>query len=320
MILNRDGQDWLPPLYDSLRRQDYPSLVIYMVDNGSTDDSIHITQVNFPDVRILRYSANLGYSIAYNQAMPVAFADGCEWVIWSNSDILLLPGCLRELAKIAQSQQGVGVIGPAFYEWGADVPNYYMTGKHPLAAKAMTRYGESFTEVDWVEGSFLMVSARCVQDVGGLDPLLFFYWEEADFCRRVRYKGWRVLLSLRALARHYGGGSSLASQNAFSAMNYRKSRNQYIYTLTNPDRAFTANVFRATHLFLVLLKSAIRTSWAHVGFELRVLWNIVREFPEIWQKWRRDRVGGHPPLTTAEYRDVCMERVLSANTPSLDNV
>jgi len=45
-----------------------------------------------------------------------------------------------------------------------------------------------------LSGAFLMVSRKCVEAVGPLDPYLFFYWEETDFCRRARHLGWRVVL------------------------------------------------------------------------------------------------------------------------------
>src|SRR5450756_29513 len=117
LILNRNGKKWLPTIYDSIRLNVCPNVRVYLVDNASDDGSVEVTVDKYPEVTILRLPQNLGYCMAYNLAMPYAFADGCEWVIWANSDILLEPGCLTELTWAAQSHQRIGVLGPAFLAW-----------------------------------------------------------------------------------------------------------------------------------------------------------------------------------------------------------
>jgi GT2 family glycosyltransferase len=307
MILNRNGRDWLGALYESLRKQRYPRLKVYLVDNASTDDSIALTRADYPEVKILRFSENLGYCIAYNRAMPYAFRDGCDWIVWANNDVLLEPDCFLELVKIASQSRSIGVVGPTFLAWDSDEPNYYMKGKHPDAIDSMRKGSVMAFDVDWVEGSFLMVSAECIRDVGWLDPYLFFYWEETDFCRRARRKGWRVVLAPRAIARHYAGGWSFGNQENTNTANFLKSRNQYIYTLADPNRSFGYNLLEGLHLFLVLCKAALKASPAAFVYELRVLWGMLFELREIERKWRRDRDGLPPPSITPRYAKVSVE-------------
>ena len=192
--------------------------------------------------------------MAYNLAMPYAFAEGCEWVIWANNDIKLEPGRLSELMHVAQSDPTIGVLGPAFMAWERDDPNDYMVGNHPYALEAMKARSSEPVNVDWVEGSLLMVSRRCVERVGPLDPFLYFYWKEADFCRRARHRGWRVVLLPSALARHYGGGYAKENQQNAKTANQLKTRNYYIYQLAHPFGSFAQNLRAAVHLLLVYMK------------------------------------------------------------------
>lgn len=173
MILNCNGKQFLAPLYESIRRNGYPDIRIYLVDNFSDDGSVESTLRDHPDVIVIRMPQNLGFVIAYNLAMSHAFADGCEWVIWANNDILLEPGCLAELAQASQSDQSIGIIGPAFLSWDSDEPNYYMKGKCPDLIPAMHARSSIPVDVDWVEGSFLMVRRSVVETVGPLDPCFF---------------------------------------------------------------------------------------------------------------------------------------------------
>jgi GT2 family glycosyltransferase len=304
MILNQNGDKWLPPLYESLYRQNYPCLRIYLVDNASTDRSVTLTQAGFPDIRILQLSRNAGYCMAYNLTMPIAFSDGCQWVIWANNDVLLYPGCLFEMARTVQKDPKIGVIGPAFLSWETDEPNYYMYGKHPGAIESMMSGSEEPYDADWVEGSFLMVSSECVKQVGWLDPYLFFYWEETDFCRRaIRYK-WRVVLAPRALARHYAGGWSADNKGNANTANFLKSRNQYVYSLANPYRSYIRNLMECTHLFLVLVKAALGVSMMAALYEIRAFLRLMPELGKVRRKWLRDRLGISPQPTTPEFTDI----------------
>ena len=295
LILNRNGKDWLPPLYDSIRGNGYPDVRVYLVDNASDDGSVETTVKRRPEVTVICLARNMGYCMAYNLAMPQAFADGCEWVIWANNDILLEGNCLNELARVVQTDSRIGVVGPAFLAWQGDDPNYYMLGNHPYAIPAMKAKSCEAISVEWVEGSFLMVSRRCVEAVGPLDPYLYFYWEEADFCRRARHQGWRVVLVPSALARHYMGGTSASEKKNITAFNQLQSRNYYIYKLANPLQGITRNFSEALHLFLVILKGCLFSKPRQAGLHLRVFAGILMDLGIIYKKWKRDREGKHPP-------------------------
>jgi GT2 family glycosyltransferase len=308
LILNHNGSKWLPPLYRSIQSNGYPNVRVYLVDNASADDSVEATLLDHPNVTILRMPHNLGYCMAYNLAIPQALADGCEWLILSNNDVLLDPGCLTRLVRVCRDHRGIGVAGPAFLAWDRDEPNPYMLGNHPQAIPAMQANSEIPLDVEWVEGSFLMLSRSCIEKVGPLDPYLFAYWEEADFCRRARRHGERVVLVPSARARHYGGGSWDGSE----LRNLRRwllVRNQYIYKLANPEQSFSRNIAAACHLLCVYARQATASS---IFRELGFFGKVLSELPAIHRKWQNDRAGVTPASTTGEYRSAKVERLRGA--------
>ena len=307
LVLNHNGRRWLAPLFASIQANRYPDVRIYLVDNASGDGSVEMTRAEHPEVTVLRMPDNLGYCAAYNLAMPHALADGCEWLVWSNNDVLLEPGCLESLVRAGTEHQDIGVVGPAFLAWEGDGPNSYMLGNHPQAIPAM--HGRSAVPIDvaWVEGSFLMLSRRCAERVGGLDPYLFAYWEEADFCRRARHQGYRVVLVPNALARHYGG-ASWGSEPQRCLRRRLMARNHYIFKLANPEQSFARNILNACHLFGVCVKQA-SPSAAAVLEELRVFGTVLRSIPAIRGKWTDDRAGRPPSSAPAWREPVSVERL-----------
>jgi GT2 family glycosyltransferase len=141
-----------------------------------------------------------------------------------------------------------------------------------------------------------MVSRQCVQSVGPLDPYLFFYWEEIDFCRRARHKGWRVILTPASLARHYAGGWSEGSKENKLAANGLQSRNYYIYKLANPLSSFARNFIDAIHLLLVHIRECSIKEPSLAFFHLQIFAKILANLPTLYRKWARDRQGKHPPV------------------------
>ncbi len=309
MILNRNGRRWLPPLYESIRRNGYPNVRVYLVDNSSSDGSVEATLQDYPEVTVIRMPDNLGYVMAYNVAMPHAFADGCEWVVWANNDILLEPGCLSELMRAVRSDSQIGVAGPAFLSWSGEEPNYYMKGKHPHLIPEMRAQSPVPVEVDWVEGSFLMVRRDVVETVGPLNPHFFIFWEETDYCRRIRYSGKKVVLVPSARVRHYGGADS--AREIHLKRDWLHRRNYYIYTLTDPRMSFSKNLAAAAHLFAVNIKSKPNRIHFMFFLELCVFAAVLFRMRTWHRKWMDDRRRIPPPPLNKRRREIQPEILFS---------
>jgi GT2 family glycosyltransferase len=148
-----------------------------------------------------------------------------------------------------------------------------------------------------------MVSAACVSALGGLDPYLFLYWEDVDFCRRARFHGWRVTLATKALARHFGSGTALTAAGK-TRRNHMVTRNYFVTTLANPARGFAHNGLRCLRLLGVLLKQGLRGEGPAALFVLKIFLRLLPEWHVIYTKWLRDRQGIRPPQVSVGFEDI----------------
>jgi GT2 family glycosyltransferase len=76
--------------------------------------------------------------------------------------------------------------------------------RHNLGAKDT----QAPVDVDWVSGVCLMTPRDLFNRLGGLDEGFFMYWEDADYCYRVREAGLRRTYVPAAAVRHPGGRSA----------------------------------------------------------------------------------------------------------------
>jgi len=66
---------------------------------------------------------------------------------------------------------------------------------------------------------------RMLEEVGGLDPRFFMYFEDVDLCRRAREAGWRVLYLPEVEVTHEAGGSSRSGARAV----WRLHKSAFLY-------------------------------------------------------------------------------------------
>lgn len=54
--------------------------------------------------------------------------------------------------------------------------------------------GYAPASVDWVAGMFMLLRADAFRELGGFDEGFFLYYEDVDFCIRLRKAGWNILI------------------------------------------------------------------------------------------------------------------------------
>jgi len=159
----------------SVLRQDYPELDYIIIDGGSTDGSVDI---------IRNYSAALAHwesgpdsGQVYAIQKGFALAQG-EILGWLNSDDVLLPGCLRTLAREFSEDPGVvAVTGRSVFIDAANQPIGVTIPQAGRTIKNMLFWGHGMAQM----ATFW--SRRAYEAVGGLDTQFSFSFDYDLFVR-----------------------------------------------------------------------------------------------------------------------------------------
>ena len=203
----------------------YSHEVIY-VDNGSADDTLVVVPADFPEVRVICNSSNLGFCRAANQGARVA---GSRYYFFLNDDTIVLKDAIPLLIDFMDRNSQVAAIGsrllnPDFTDqWSGrkfPSPLNAILGRRSLLsrwipqAKPLADYlcreqvlkGEPFA-ADWVSAAALLVEEASFWKVGGFAED-YYYWHEAVFCDRVREIGKEIYLHPKSKVVHYEGKGS----------------------------------------------------------------------------------------------------------------
>ncbi len=237
---------------------------IILVDNGSRDDSIALTRSHFPEVKIIENGCNNGYARACNQGLAQARG---EYVVFLNNDVILPDDALERFAEdFAQYPRAALIGGQLVGQDGRPqrsagmAPHFWselglVRLRHPDVSGLATPI-----EVETLVGACMALRRAAIADVGPLDEDFFFYYEETEWCVRLRRHGWQVLVDPRIRVRHLKGASTRAVRRE-AQVEVLRSRLLY-YRKTLPwALALPLTVWRivrviinaSSHLILVLL-------------------------------------------------------------------
>jgi GT2 family glycosyltransferase len=174
---------------------------VVVVDNFSDPHPAAHQLRRLSGVSLRRWRRNRGFARAVNEGVRLSRGD---WVLLLNPDVTLSPGFLDDaLARAGRlaDETDVGVVG--FGLRNPDGSRQLSTGPFPtlvstLARLLLPRRRRKYSEpppsgrVDWATGCCLLVRRECWDQLGGLDPAFFLYYEDVDLCRRARDAGWSV--------------------------------------------------------------------------------------------------------------------------------
>ncbi|MDW8214637.1 MAG: glycosyltransferase family 2 protein [Roseiflexaceae bacterium] len=186
---------------ESLRNVEYPSFDILVLDNASGDGTPEAVRAQFPHVTVIENGANLGFAAGNNVGLRYALRHGYDYALLLNNDTEVAPDFLTHLIELAESDPQIGAVGPTitYYErpdliWSAGGMIDWKRGVAVMRTNEVDRgqYREP-TDVDFVTGCALLVRRAALERAGLLDERFFMYFEETEWCVRIRRAGFRIL-------------------------------------------------------------------------------------------------------------------------------
>lgn len=194
---------------------------IFVVDNASTDGSVEMIRKEFPHVHLMPQSENLYFTKACNVALSRAQG---RYLMILNPDTFIQENAFKTLTDFMDQHPDVGACGPKFLNVdgtlqgighryptliyalfellfiNAIFPNNFVRRRRVYADLDESRT----QEIQATGGSCMMVRKEVAAKEGFLDEGFLMYWEETDWCRRIRQAGWKIYGVIEARVYHHG--------------------------------------------------------------------------------------------------------------------
>lgn len=195
IIVNWNGLNDTISCLNSLFRINYQNYEAIVVDNGSTGSDVEELRRLFGD-RIVLFETfrNLGFAKANNIGIKYALKRDFDYVLLLNNDTEVDSDFLKELVNVAESDDGIGLVGPKMYFadpsdvlWfaGAKLNWYLGHFQRGDGQKDVGRFN-NVAETDYIPGACILVKRSVLCKIGGLPTEYFLGWEDIDFCVNAR--------------------------------------------------------------------------------------------------------------------------------------
>ena len=97
-VLNWNGRDLTLDCLSSLEKITYPNVKVYVIDNGSSDNSITAIRNQFPDYEIIGLPENYGFASGINAGFELV-KQKADYTIFLNNDTIVNPNFVEPLVN-----------------------------------------------------------------------------------------------------------------------------------------------------------------------------------------------------------------------------
>lgn len=291
VTVNFNGTAVTRDLLISLRKVTYPNVEVIVVDNGSKEPCA-VLKEEFPEIIYVDAKANLGFAGGNNRGLEEAKG---EYLFLLNNDTEVDAGFLEPLVQAMQRDKRIGVVCPKILYF--DSPDtLQFVGFSPIHPITGRGFSIGYQEKDKgqydtpgptarAHGAAMMFSREVMEKVGLMAELYFLYYEEMDYCERIKRAGYTIWFEPRSRVWHK---ESMATGKGSTLKTYYYSRNRLLYIRRNVMGA--TRWLALLYYFLVaiprnLLQHAMRGEWDHTRVFLKgIFWNFTHGKSDVHDK------------------------------------
>ena len=205
----------------------------WIIDNASPDGSGArlqevLAQKPYADrLRVILSDRNGGFGAGNNIGLRAALelAEPPEYVYLLNPDATPLPGALQHMLAFMRATPQAGVVGGLLVNQdGATEASFFRFPSFLSEIERAISFGplhrllknhvlplptpQQPEAVGWISGASFLVRLQTIENAGFFDETFFLYWEEIEWCHRIRATGVRIYALPEAKVMHIGSVST----------------------------------------------------------------------------------------------------------------
>jgi len=291
IVLNWQGwQDTLTCL-DSLILLDFQeNLAIIVCDNASTNESVRriadwacqhylpheinllphsfsVTSTDFYPFTLLQTATNLGFAGGNNVAIRYALSSQLYEYLWLlNNDTLVATDTLQTLCHHAQAHPQLALIGSTIIDYYqrdkvqcAGGCRYFplitlfknVLGGQPV--NVVLQYSKTI-QLDYIYGASLFFRVTAIEQVGLLNEEYFLFYEELDYCQRLKQQGYDFGWCPTSRVYHKGSASVGSVREGNKTKLQRANYYENLSTLK-----YSANFHRRWLLVIMIVRFTLKS-------------------------------------------------------------
>ena len=283
IIPHFNGLEIIDDCLSSLEKVTYDDYEIIIINNHSTDQSIHHIQTKFNEIQIIDLSQNKGYAGGCNAGAKEASG---EYLVFLNNDTIHNADWIEPLVEYMDANNNIASCQPKIMNYfnqdnfdyaGAsggflDVLSFpFCRGRILFDIEKDDKQYDTIRNIFWASGTAFITRKDIFLNIGGFDETMFAHMEEIDYHWKCHLMGYDVASVPDSVVFHKGG-RTLDYYSPFKT--YLNHRNSFLLLLTNFSIPF-ALLFSIPRLFLELVSVIYELCLGRVYHSFSILKSLI---------------------------------------------
>lgn len=195
IIVTYNGAKWIKKCIQSVLNSTIKSDV-YVVDNGSTDNTLSIIQSHFPEVILIKSDKNLGFGAANNYGIIYALENNYDYIYLLNQDAYVSKNAFEELIILQKENPEYGIISPIQINDSGELDkNFFGICPKSMFSDYINGNVKVLYDVHEVMAAHWLISRECIETVGGFSPSFPHYGEDTNYVNRLHFHNLKIAIS-----------------------------------------------------------------------------------------------------------------------------
>ncbi len=187
---------------ESLRKITYQNIEVIVVDNGSPTDSPDVIKEKYPEVNLIISKENLGFAGGNNLGLKEAKG---AFVFFVNNDVEVTATFLEPLLVEFEKDERVTMVSPKIryyhtpdkiqYAGSTQINPYTIRNTHIGWNEIDKGQYNRVYETNYAHGAAMLVKKSVIDEVGPMAEVFFLYYEELDWCERIKKAGYKIVFN-----------------------------------------------------------------------------------------------------------------------------
>jgi len=280
IVVTYNGCKWVDKCLDSLINSTVPTKIL-VIDNKSTDGTPDKIRSKYPSIEVIEPGENLGFGKANNIGLARALNENADYVFLLNQDAWVETDTIEKLLSVQSSKYAI--LSPVHLNGQGDAldskfANYLLDSLTPdiLSDIYLNRVSPRY-EIKFANAAAWLLNMKCVEIVGGFNPIFFMYGDDDDYIRRLKYYGFKIAVCPSAKIYH---DRQFRDNKTWDGLYDKKKAIRVDFgdlkeSLIEKSIGFVISQSKAT------LKDIIHLRFKNIINDIYIIVNLAVSFPEI---------------------------------------
>lgn len=222
LVLNYNRHDLLPNCLKAIKGQQYNNFDVWLIENGSSDNSEKIARKTYPKIKIIRISKNAGFTGGYNYAFKYLEKrkKKYNYYLVISNDVICDNNLTVEFQRVLDNYPEISIFGPTIVNGNQIIEVCggrlsLLTGRCPG-----NLHGTKYTKKDfvyktlWACGAAFFINTKVLKTVNFFDDY-FAYFEDIGLGWKITNQKGLILSGQNCKVLHLGSSTFKSTPSTF---------------------------------------------------------------------------------------------------------